>query len=117
MLKIKYFLLLMIFSSFSLAGSICFTKGGAVWIDVRSTEEYLQDNIRGDVRISHDEIASDIVKYFPDKSQTIYLYCRSGRRAGIALESLKAAGYNNVFNKGGINDARKERSIKPLEKS
>jgi phage shock protein E len=35
----------------------------------------------------------------------IYLYCGSGRRAGIAQESLQASGYTNVTNIGGLDEA------------
>ena len=41
-----------------------------------------------------------------DKDAPIYLYCRSGRRSGIALEALQQAGFTNVLNLGGFEDAR-----------
>jgi phage shock protein E len=36
----------------------------------------------------------------------IYVYCRSGRRSGIAQSTLEEAGYNNVVNLGGLEDAQ-----------
>ena len=42
----------------------------------------------------------------PDKSARIILYCRSGRRANTALETLRAMGYTNVSNYGGLEDAQ-----------
>ena len=82
-----------------------------VWIDVRSPMEHAVSNIDGDIRISHDDIVAEVVTLFPNRDTEIALYCRSGNRAGIAQESLKQAGYTNVRNAGGIDDARKERGI------
>lgn len=83
-----------------------------VWIDVRSAAEHKMDNISGDVRIGHTEIVNGVSKLYPNKDTKINLYCRSGNRAGKALSALKAAGYNNVFNEGGIADARIKRGLK-----
>jgi phage shock protein E len=44
------------------------------------------------------------------KDDEINLYCRSGRRAELAKEMLEAAGYTNVFNRGGIDEVRVLRS-------
>lgn len=84
-----------------------------IWIDVRSSLEHKIDNIEGDIRISHGDIVEGVNKLFPDKTTEIHLYCRSGGRAGKAMAALKRAGYTNVSNAGGIDDARKERSIEP----
>lgn len=83
----------------------------AVWIDVRGVFEHVLDNIEGDIRISHDEIVEEVEEQFPDKSTEIHLYCASGQRAGKAREALIEAGYENVWNEGGIDDARKARGL------
>lgn len=83
-----------------------------VWVDVRSAEEYQQSHIAGDPRITHTEIVSELSALVPDKSTPVYLYCRSGRRAGIAKQALEEAGYQQVFNAGGIDDARAARGLK-----
>ena len=82
-----------------------------VWIDVRTAEEYAQDHINGDPRISYEEIVPGVQKMYPDKNTDIRLYCRSGHRAGVALTKLKEAGYTHVTNVGSIGDARKERGL------
>ncbi|CAH1387620.1 rhodanese-like domain-containing protein [Candidatus Nitrotoga sp. M5] len=82
-----------------------------VWIDVRSVLENKIDNIEGDIRISHSDIVEGVSKIYPDKDTDIRLYCRSGGRAGKAMSALQNAGYTNVQNVGGINDARKLRAI------
>ena len=82
-----------------------------VWIDVRSAAEHVVDHIDGDRRVSHDEIVPAAAELFPDKDTPIYLYCRSGGRAGRAQAALQQAGYTQVFNAGGIDDARKARGL------
>ena len=101
--KIPFLLVLIMLASLSHAQT--------VWIDVRSAEEHAQDHIAGDARISHSKIASQINALYPDKNTEIHVYCRSGRRAGIAQSVLQEAGYNNVHNAGSIDDARKERTL------
>lgn len=81
-----------------------------VWIDVRSVLEHKIDNIEGDIRISHTDIVEEVSRIYPNKNTDIRLYCLSGGRAGKALSSLKHAGYINVQNVGGIDDARKIRA-------
>jgi hypothetical protein len=41
-----------------------------------------------------------------EKDAEIKVYCRSGKRAGIALATLQELGYTNATNVGGISDAR-----------
>lgn len=82
-----------------------------VWVDVRSVAENKNDNIEGDILISHLSIVEEISKIYPDKNTDIRLYCRSGNRAGQALNALKLAGYQHVQNIGSIGDARHARGM------
>jgi phage shock protein E len=77
------------------------------WIDVRTAEEYQQGHVDVAVNILHTEIATKINNVTSDKDATIYLYCRSGRRASIAEKALEDLGYTQVKNLGGLDDARK----------
>ena len=77
-----------------------------VLIDVRSAEEFASGHLQGAVNIPHDRIVEEIGSVAPDKSARIILYCRSGRRADTALNALKSAGYENVSNYGGLEDAQ-----------
>ncbi|MCY7297274.1 rhodanese-like domain-containing protein [Alteromonas sp. a30] len=86
-----------------------FSNAEPTWIDVRSAAEHKLSHIDGDLRITHTDIVEKVNELFPSKDHEIRLYCRSGYRANIALEALQAAGYTNVSNAGGIEDARKER--------
>ena len=80
--------------------------GEAHWIDVRSAEEYAAGHVQQAVNIPYTEIAERIDEVTTDKDAPLYLYCRSGRRSGIALEALQQAGFTNVTNLGGLEDAR-----------
>jgi len=78
----------------------------SVLIDVRSADEFASGHLQGAVNIPHDRITDEIGSVAADKSARIILYCRSGRRADTALNALKAAGYENVSNYGGLEDAQ-----------
>jgi len=88
-----------------IAASSGFCSDEAFWIDVRSTEEYNTDHVTQAVHIPYTEIAARIGEVTEDKDAPIYVYCRSGRRSGIAKESLEAQGFTNVTNLGGFEDA------------
>lgn len=80
----------------------------ALWIDVRSVAEYQADHISGHLNVPYTALAEKIGGLAEDKNIQINLYCRSGRRAGLALQRLKRLGYNKVINHGGIADVRRE---------
>ena len=75
-----------------------------VWIDVRSEAEYEEEHLEGALNIEYTEILEGTALAGLDKDAEILLYCGSGRRAGIALEALEAAGFSNVVNRGGLDD-------------
>lgn len=82
--------------------------GEAVWIDVRTHEEFQADHLAGvNYHIPHQQIAEQIEALKLDKNTEILLYCRSGRRADIALHTLQQLGYRNVRNIGSLEDARR----------
>lgn len=83
----------------------CATTGresNLVWIDVRNAQEYQEQHLEGAINIEYTDILEGVAGL--DKDTEILLYCGSGRRAGIALESLQAQGFTNVTNRGGLAD-------------
>lgn len=82
----------------------------AIWIDVRSADEYAGGHVEAAVNIPHTEIAGKISAVSGDKNQEIKLYCRSGKRAGMAKQTLEQMGYTNVTNIGGYEEAKIEAS-------
>jgi phage shock protein E len=77
------------------------------WIDVRSASEFASGHVEGAVNIPHTEIVARIGEVTDDKDATLYLYCRSGRRSGAATDALQQAGFVDVVNVGGLDDALK----------
>ena len=90
-------------------------EANAVLLDVRTPEEYKSVYLEGAVLLPLAELESKTVNKIPDKNTPIYIYCRSGRRAGTAIEKLKAMGYTDLHNLGGLKDARKKLNI-PIKK-
>jgi phage shock protein E len=88
------------------SSSISTMNKAVLVIDVRSEAEYSDEHIQGAINIPETVIADEIKNHTKDKAQKILLYCRSGRRAGIALETLTGLGYTNVENIGGYEDAK-----------
>ena len=75
---------------------------GALVIDVRSPSEYELMHVDGAINIPHTSIENTVSNMMVAKDYNIVLYCRSGRRASVALEKLKVEGYTNVMNAGGF---------------
>lgn len=87
---------------------------GAILLDVRSPEEFAEGHLQGAVNIPHDRIAEEAGAVVQDKTAPVILYCRSGRRADTALKTMRAMGYEQVQNFGGLEDAQ-ERLGLPVE--
>ncbi|MYM64095.1 rhodanese-like domain-containing protein [Pseudomaricurvus sp. HS19] len=77
-----------------------------IWIDVRSAGEWQSGHLEQALHVPHTEIGDRIADITADKDAPIYLYCRSGRRAGVAKEALEKLGYTNVTNVGGYEQAK-----------
>jgi phage shock protein E len=80
---------------------------GALLVDVRSAEEFNSAHLPGAINIPHDKIGELLPARQPDKSTPILLYCRSGRRSGLAEHRLRELGYTNTFNLGSLAQAEK----------
>jgi len=78
-----------------------------VVIDVRSEQEFQAGHVDGALNIPHTAIAQDILKTKVAKDDHVILYCQTGRRSGIALETLKGIGFSNAENYGGIDQAKR----------
>jgi len=65
-------------------------------LDVRTAEEFAEGHVPGAINISHDELAERLAEIDAAKESGLVVYCRSGRRAGIAEELLLTQGFNNV---------------------
>lgn len=106
LLRIAGLALLLVFSMFrpSPTGA---GAGQSVVIDVRTEWEWNSGHLDGAIFIPYDRLNAEIGKSVPDKNIRVELYCRSGRRSGIGLETLRSMGYKDVTNLGSVDDAAK----------
>jgi rhodanese-related sulfurtransferase len=63
-------------------------------LDVRTPKEFAEGHVPGAVNVPHDQVASQLAQIPKDKD--VVLYCRSGRRAGLAAGVLEANGYKEL---------------------
>jgi phage shock protein E len=80
-------------------------KAGALVLDVRTQGEFDGGAIESAVLIPHTEVVARIDEIAGlvegDRSHPVVVYCRSGRRSGVAQADLQAAGFTAVVNGGG----------------
>lgn len=77
-----------------------------VLVDTRTMDEFQSGHLEGASLIPYDDIVAQIMTLAPNKETPILLYCKSGRRAGIAEDALEKMGYTQVRNLGGMSDAK-----------
>jgi rhodanese-related sulfurtransferase len=63
---------------------------GVVLVDVRTAEEFAAGHIKGAVNMPLDSFDPSALPSQPGKD--VVLYCRSGRRSGLAAERVAASG-------------------------
>lgn len=80
------------------------------WIDVREADEYAAGHYSESVHIPYESIMGRISEVTDDKGADIRVYCRTGRRSGVAQETLQKLGYTRVVNEGGLDDVLKKYS-------
>jgi rhodanese-related sulfurtransferase len=69
---------------------------GARVVDVRTPQEFASGHVPGAINIPYEEIGKRAAEIGPP-STPVVLYCRSGRRSGIAAEALQKAGYGRLY--------------------
>jgi rhodanese-related sulfurtransferase len=84
-------------------------------LDVRTAEEFAEGHVPGAVNISHDELAERLAEIDSARAAGLIVYCRSGRRAGIAETLLLGEGFQNVQHLEGDMNAWVE-AARPLQK-
>ena len=86
-------------------------------LDVRRAEEFAAGRVPGARNVPHDAILADPAKALDaPKDAEIVVYCQSGRRAGLALEALKKAGYMRLSHLEGDYSAWQAQG-RPIEKT
>lgn len=88
-------------------------------LDVRTPEEFAEGHVPGAINIPHtsvDKKINELIKLNGGKNDSIAVYCRSGHRAGIALNELKKQGFKDLSHlQGDMNGWYKAKL--PVEKT
>ena len=78
------------------------TASGALVVDVRTEAEYADGHIDGAINIPLNSLGDNLDKIPTDRQ--VFVHCKSGHRAALAVSSLRMLGYDNVLAFGpGIN--------------
>ncbi|TAN84552.1 MAG: rhodanese-like domain-containing protein [Gallionella sp.] len=85
-------------------------------LDVRSPEEYAEGHIPGAVNIPHDQLSSRLAEIGSYKNKDVVLYCKSGRRAGVAANTLRAAGFSKLLHLDGDMNGWLSKGDLPIKK-
>ena len=65
-------------------------------IDVRTEDEFVDGHVPGAINIPHKELEQRLAELSGVKNSQVVLYCRSGKRAGIAKELLEKNGFTQL---------------------
>lgn len=77
-------------------------------LDVRSRSEYLQGRIPGAVHIEYRDVPRRLYEIKRNGTRDVVVYCETGVRSRIARDSLREAGFDQVFQlRGDMQDWRR----------
>lgn len=85
----------------------------ALWIDVRSPEEFAAGHLPQAINLPYQDVAARIGQLASDKARDIHLYCGVGVRAQAAKFMLEAQGYSHVTNEGGFENLARVHGREP----
>ncbi len=71
---------------------------GALLIDVREPDEYVQGHAPGSTLIPLGQLEKRLSELAANKNKPIALICRSGNRSSMALKLLEKAGFTGAVN-------------------
>ena len=73
-----------------------------VYVDVRTPAEFAAGHVAGAINIPYDQMPQRWTELDSLRARPVVLYCRSGHRAGIALQELQTHGFTGAVNGGGL---------------
>lgn len=81
------------------------TASATAVIDVRTVEEFNAGHLEGALNIPVEvgDFAGTISELDPEG--TYLVYCRTGRRSGLAIEQMTELGFKNLSNLGSLENA------------
>ena len=73
-------------------------EAGVILLDVRTAGEFAAGHIDGAINIDVEGMTFESEIASLDKTKTYAIYCQSGRRSRIAVETMTEAGFTKIFN-------------------
>ena len=73
-------------------------ESGVILLDVRTAGEYMAGHIEGALNIDVEGMTFEGEIKALDNTKTYAIYCQSGRRSRIAVETMEKAGFTKLFN-------------------
>ena len=73
----------------------------AIILDVREADEWQAQHIAGAIHIPLVQVQKRLSELQQYKHATVIVQCRSGKRSAIAVDTLKSAGFTQVYNLAG----------------
>jgi phage shock protein E len=85
---------------------------GTILIDVRTASEFAEGHLDGAINVSVESpaFAAQVALLDPDADYLIY--CRSGRRADVAMDLMAQAGFTTMTNLGSVAQASQATGIR-----
>lgn len=65
-------------------------------LDVRTAAEYSAGHLKNAINIPHDRLAERMPDFRKYANVPVLVYCKSGRRAELAIDVLREAGFTNL---------------------
>ncbi len=78
-------------------------KSGAMVVDVRTPDEFEDGHYPNALNIPVRDLMRRMGE-IGDKEKPVVVYCETGSRSALAAKLMKASGYKDVINAGGLYD-------------
>ncbi len=73
-------------------------EAGVILLDVRTAGEFAAGHLEGAINIDVEGMTFEGEIASLDNTKTYAIYCQSGRRSRIAVETMNKAGFTKLFN-------------------
>ena len=72
-----------------------------ILLDVRTVKEYQSGHIKNSINIPHDQLILNVNVLDQYRNQSIVVFCRSGRRAQLVIDTLIENKFNQIVDLEG----------------
>ena len=86
-----------------------------VIVDVRTPAEYAEGHVEGSINLDLESGQFEAELPNLDPAQPYIVYCRSGRRSGVAVEIMKASGFTQITDYQTLENAANNTGLPIIE--